>query len=84
MKVKELLEKLADMDPEMDIIVSMDAEGNSYSKLGSVCLGAYIGESSWDIEIYADNRLTEEMKADGYTEEDICEEAERCILLYRV
>jgi hypothetical protein len=46
MKVKELLEQLKTLDPEMDIIIQKDAAGNGFSPLaGADPDGIYIAET---------------------------------------
>lgn len=53
MKVRELLEILSTLDPEMECIVQKDAEGNGYSPLsGADPNGIYVAETTWYGEVY--------------------------------
>lgn len=53
MKVSELLEQLKDLDPDMEVIMQKDAEGNGYSPLAGADPDAvYIEESTWSGEVY--------------------------------
>jgi len=69
MKVKELIEQLKKIDPEREVVLSADGEGNSYSPLEDIweknC--CFVEE---DRETHFEE-LTEELKKDGYSEEDI-------------
>ena len=52
MKVKELIEQLRQADPESEVILQKDAEGNGYSPLYDVDKEAvYIPESTWGGEV---------------------------------
>lgn len=48
MKVKDLIDFLKDQDPEAVIVLSSDAEGNSYSELNDA-VEYYWDENSQDI-----------------------------------
>lgn len=50
MKVKELIEILKPLDPEAEVILSKDAEGNNYSPLSDYSSGKYIPDSTWSGE----------------------------------
>jgi len=67
MKVKELIEILKSVNPELDVVMSKDAEGNSYSPLSDFSFGVYEPESTWsgDFDIYIDEDGTA-----CYTEEE--------------
>jgi len=45
--VKELIELLQKEDPERLVILSKDAEGNSYSPLTNFVQTAYVPETTW-------------------------------------
>jgi hypothetical protein len=54
MKVKELLEALATADPDAEVILQKDAEGNGYSPLSCADLEAvYIPESTYSGTVYS-------------------------------
>ena len=50
MKVKELIEVLSGLNPEHEVILSRDSEGNSFSPASSYDLGRYTPESTWSGE----------------------------------
>ena len=53
MKVKELIKELEKLNPEMDVILQKDAEGNGFSLLSGVddqCI--YVEETGWWGEVY--------------------------------
>jgi len=53
MKVKDLLEQLAGLDPGMEVIMQKDSEGNGYSPLaGADPNGIYIADSTWSGDVY--------------------------------
>jgi len=45
MKVKDLIEALESINPEHNIIMGKDAEGNNYSPLSNIIIGRYLPES---------------------------------------
>lgn len=65
MKVKELIEKLKAVDPDMLVVMSSDAEGNGFHPLEDAETGGYADGEVGLLE------LTEELKAKGYSEEDV-------------
>lgn len=79
MKVKELIEQLQKVDPERIVIMSSDSEGNSYSPLSDFWEGAYLADTTWSGEVGFE-KLTLELKEEGYDEEDILE-GEKCIVM---
>ena len=84
MKVKDLIRELQLMDPEMEVIMQKDAEGNGYSPLaGADPNGIYIAETTWYGEVY-DATWTAE---DADMDEDLWEamlKKPRCVVLYPV
>ena len=78
-KVKDLIKELQELDPEIYVVMSSDAEGNTYNFLEGINVncryrdgGIYLAE------------LTEELKADGYTEEDYSEQGVDCVVFYPI
>jgi hypothetical protein len=72
MKVKDLIEALKSVDPDRDVIMSRDAEGNRFMHY------ADMSEARWEdgsdfvgLEPY---QLTDELRSQGYTEEDVMDE----------
>ena len=54
MKVKELIKQLERENPESEVILQKDAEGNSYSPLSDVDGNAvYIPDSTWHGDVYS-------------------------------
>lgn len=54
MKVKELLAALEGVDPEAEVILQRDAEGNGYSPLSAVDDQAvYVAETTWSGDVYS-------------------------------
>ena len=50
MKVKELIELLSEMNPEHEVVLSKDGEGNGYSPLDGYSTGQYVPDSTWSGE----------------------------------
>ncbi len=50
MKVKELLEILKNVDPELEVVMSKDAEGNRFSPFYDVSHGHYEPDNTWSGE----------------------------------
>lgn len=67
LKVKELIEQLSRLDPEAVVIMQRDPEGNRYAP----CSGAE-GSGAWDQYqcAYGYAELTEELREQGYSEQD--------------
>lgn len=54
MKVKELIEKLSKAEPEAEVVLQKDAEGNGYSPLADADLNAvYVPETTWHGRVYS-------------------------------
>ena len=66
MKVKELIEKLQQCDPEDIIVLAKDEEGNGFNMLGDIDEAIYVPCHK---ETYL-RELTPELEEQGYTEED--------------
>jgi len=65
MKAGELRKLLQSMDDETLVVLSRDAEGNGYSPLGGIYLGAY-ADGKFGI-----HTLTDIDREHGYSEDDI-------------
>lgn len=71
MKVRELLEVLQSVDPEREVILQKDAEGNGYSPLrGADDNAVYIADSTWSGETRR-QRLSEDDRRRGFGEDDL-------------
>jgi hypothetical protein len=67
MKVHELIKALKSADHNIDVVLSSDSEGNSYSVLGRAVIGYTINE---DAEVHLSS-LTQHHIDNGYTEDDL-------------
>lgn len=65
MKVKDLIEALSKCNPDAIVVLSSDAEGNSYDTLHSFWEGVY---KNGEVGL---KELTPELKKSGYGPEDI-------------
>lgn len=72
MTVARLIEMLQNEDPSRQVIVQKDSEGNHYSPLSDVETDAYIPETTWFGERKLE-RLTDDLRSQGYGEEDVAE-----------
>lgn len=80
MKVRELLYQLSKCNPDDTVVLSKDGEGNGFSVLFSIQNNQrYIG-NKWDCEVWF-RELTQELIDAGFSEEDVSEEGEDCIVL---
>lgn len=79
MKVHMLIEMLKEIDPEREIVMAKDAEGNSYSPLSAMWEGAYRAETTWYGSV-GFSELTTELEEEGYGEDDIIDGVPALIL----
>ena len=75
MKVKELIKILQKVDGDKKVYISIDPEGNAYNLL-----------SDWEEMVYHEGqvyypKLTEELKKQGYTDDDVYQ-GETSIILW--
>lgn len=82
MKVKDLMTALAAADPDADVILQKDAEGNGYSPLEGADLNAvYVPDSTWSGDVYSmDWKAEDACKTDA--EWDEIQAKPRCVVLY--
>lgn len=52
MKVKQLIEELQKVNPECEVIMGKDSEGNYYTPLAGFWCGSYVPETSYTGEVY--------------------------------
>lgn len=86
MKVKELIEKLQQCNPDDLVILAKDIEGNGYSPAGTISEDMYTPESTWSGEVSL-RELTSEDEEQGFTSEDVGspeDGAVNCITIYPV
>jgi hypothetical protein len=82
MKIKQLIKELSILDPELEVILSSDAEGNSYHELDEIDY-KQCGYKKQRYEIYIGlTHLTKEDADAGYTEEDVLTGAKPCVIFY--
>lgn len=81
MTVKELIEQLQGIDPDLIVIVQKDAEGNNYSPLDGIDADntVYEADTTWSGTVGL-RRLTPELRQQGYTPEDIIDGQPCCVL----
>lgn len=80
MFVKDLREMLEDCNDEDIVIMSSDPEGNSYSPLDGIYHCGYVADNTYSGEL-ALIELTENDIEQGYTEEDVREDAVPAVIL---
>jgi len=80
MKVKDLIQQLSTLNPEREIVIQLDSDGNGYSPCSDIWVGLYqpitkqYGEASLE-------ELTAEDREFGYMEEDILSEGTKAVFL---
>lgn len=72
MKVSELIELLKEVDPDREVVMNSDGEGNSKSPMYTLYEAAYRPDTTWSGETGLEV-LTEEDIENGYSEEDVLE-----------
>ena len=82
MTVEELITKLQKLDKDRQVILSRDAEGNSYSPLCLLQVAAY-RPVAYGIEIGLET-LTDKDRAMGYEEADIVQDGQPALLLFPI
>lgn len=84
MKVKDLIQELTSLDPEMQVIIQKDSEGNGYSPLAGVDSNAiYEAETTWFGEVY-DSRWSADDACMGLDEWQEILSKPRCVVLFPV
>jgi hypothetical protein len=84
MKVKELIEQLSELDPEMEVIMQKDSEGNGYSPLAGTdpdCI--YVAHTTWAGDVYDATWSAEDACMDEDEWEEIIAKP-RCLVLFPV
>lgn len=85
MKVKLLIEELKTMNPESEVIIQKDSEGNGFSPLkGTDHEAVYVADSTWSGEVYDINWTAEDADMNEDEWEDILSQQPRCVVLYPV
>ena len=73
------MDLLKQYDPDMLVVLSKDAEGNGFSELDDYSTIYNYNTEEHEIGI---RTLTEDLSLSGYTEEDVMEDGEPCIILW--
>lgn len=79
MKVKELIDTLQKFNPELDVWVQRDPEGNSFSPLGG---SADDGVVMDDGEIYSNEWTSHEACIEDPVEWDLLKEKNQCVVVF--
>ena len=74
MTVADMIRKLQGEDPARLVVLQRDAEGNGYSPAADCWRGVYLADSTWHGDAYQEGPLTDAERAQGYTEEDLCQD----------
>lgn len=78
MKVSQLIDELKKLDPEREVILARDEEGNGFNQLWNVDDNAVIDDAYEETGIH---HLTPGLEDSGYTDEDIIE-GKRVVILW--
>ena len=65
MKVRELIEELQAVDPDMLVVLQEDAEGNGYSPLAGAEPAYYVATSTWSGDVYGQEDIDSGEAPDG-------------------
>jgi hypothetical protein len=76
MKVSELIKALSELDPDAEVVMSSDAEGNGFSPLSDVTEGWYEADSTWSGEFGC--------CSDGCDNDQACTGEENAVALWPV
>jgi hypothetical protein len=78
MKVKHLIKKLNELDPNMELVLQRDPEGNGYDDVSGID-----GDCFWfDEDIYSTEWTAEEAGFDEDEWEDILSKVEKVAVIY--
>lgn len=80
MTVAQLIADLQGEDPNRLVVMSSDAEGNSYSPLDGCSTGSYEADSTWSGSVGLE-KLTPALRKKGYSDEDV-KDGVPCLVLH--
>jgi len=80
MRAGELIKVLQTVDENTVVLVASDAEGNAYGELYAVSTDQGYLKEGYEISVHF-LKLTEELEEEGYTEDDMREDARPCVVL---
>lgn len=81
MKVGELILALSKVDPNREVVMSKDGEGNDYSPLSQIDETEYKALCTWSGYI-GFKEMTPELIKDGYDEQDLVKDGVPAIVLW--
>lgn len=85
MNVKDLIEELQKLDPNLQVILQKDSEGNGYSPCSGLEKAIYLPENTWsgtvlDVSHTADDCCMEQEEWD----EIRSDKSKRCVVIYPI
>jgi len=85
LKVQELIDDLLKMNPDAELVLQKDSEGNGYSP----CAGAddeaiYVPENTWSGVVYDTTWSIEDVGMDEDEWEDLKKTAQKAVVLYPI
>lgn len=76
MKAKDLI-KILSANPEAEVVMQRDSEGNGYSPCDGAWNGHYVPETTWFGEAFLKGPLTADQLKHGFSEEDLTTDSKR-------
>lgn len=73
MKIKDLIKKLNKLDPDSEIILSSDSEGNSFNYLNNIESNLFVYQVQGQVELCDKDELRDI---------DECFEPQKCVVLF--
>lgn len=70
MKIRELIDLLNRYDPETEVVVSRDSEGNSFSPVDGYSDGIYVADNTWSGEMYEEEEFDQYVKEGEFSKTD--------------
>ena len=70
MKIKELIDILESYDPETEVVMASDSEGNDYSPVDGFSEGLYVADSTWSGQMYDEEEFAEYVEDEEFDKED--------------
>lgn len=85
MNVQALIQELQKLDPNTEIILQKDGEGNGYSPLCGIEEAVYIAENTYSGSVYSLSRSAEDngFEEDEWEKIKNCKDA-RCAVMYPI
>ncbi len=81
MKVKELIKELSELDPDSEVIMQSDSEGNSYSPLYCVDGNAvYVPDSTYSGTVYSRDHSADDCCMEKAEYKKVMKQKSCCVL----